>query len=201
MDGRVDASPRNRQDWSDAALLAAIASRDGAAFTVFYRRHVPMVLAYLLRQTRDREAAADLAAEVFAAILLAAGRDADQHESAAPWVIAIARNKLLMSLRHGRVEAQARRRLGFEAVALEDDDLDRMERIAQAGGGQLAQLLESLPEDERIAVRSRVVDERSYDEIAGELRCSEMVVRKRVSRGLARMRDQLRHTGPTARST
>ena len=196
MDGRVDASARNRQDWSDAALLAAIASRDGAAFTVFYRRHVPMVLAYVLRETRDREAAADLAAEVFAAILLSAGRYAEQHESAAPWVIAIARNKLQTSLHHGRVEAKARRRLGFEAVTLEDEDLERLERIAAVGGGQLVELLESLPRNERAAVRSRVLDERPDDEIAGELHCSEMVVRKRVSRGLARMREQFREPGP-----
>ena len=199
MDGRVDPSPRNRQDLSDAALLAAIASRDGAAFTVFYRRHVPTVLAYLLRETHDREAAADLAAEVFAAILLSAGRYGEQHESAAPGVIAVARNKLLMSLRHGRVEAQARRRLGFEAVTLEDEDLERLERIAAVGGGQLVELLETLPEDERVAVSSRVLDERPYGEIAGELSCSEMVVRKRVSRGRARMGDQLKSSNPPAR--
>jgi RNA polymerase sigma-70 factor (ECF subfamily) len=36
-----------------------------------------------------------------------------------------------------------------------------------------------------------VVDERDYAEIAKDLRCSEAVVRKRVSRGLARMRDQM----------
>ena len=35
------------------------------------------------------------------------------------------------------------------------------------------------------------------EEIAGELRCSELVVRKRVSRGLARMREQLKETGST----
>jgi RNA polymerase sigma-70 factor, ECF subfamily len=188
MDGRVDASPRNRQDWSDAALLAAIASRDGAAFAAFYRRHVPMVLAYLLGETRDREVTADLAAEVFASIMLSAGRYAEQHESATPWLIAIARN-----------EAQARRRLGFEAVALDDDDLDRLERIAAVGGGQLVELLETLPQNERVAVRSRVLDERSDGEIAVELSCSEMVVRKRVSRGLARMRDQLKSSNPPAR--
>jgi len=57
--------------------------------------------------------------------------------------------------------------------------------------------LQNLPEDERFAVRSRVLDERPYQEIAGELKCSEMVVRKRVSRGLARVREQLRETGST----
>ena len=37
----------------------------------------------------------------------------------------------------------------------------------------------------------RIVEERTYPEIAVELRCSEMVVRKRVSRGLSRLRRQL----------
>jgi len=184
----------NRQQWSDDALLRAIARRDGLAFAVFYRRHVPAVLAYLLRESRDREAAADLAAEVFAAVLLAAGRYTEQVESATPWVIGIARHKLLMSFRRGRVEAKARRRLGFEAVALDDADLDRIVEVAASGSGTLQRLVESLPEDERRAVRSRVLDERPYREIATELRCSELVVRKRVSRGLARMREQLKET-------
>jgi RNA polymerase sigma factor (sigma-70 family) len=177
----------NRQNSSDAALLQAIASRDGAAFATLYRRHVPTVLAYLMRETRDPELAADLAAEVFAAVLLAAGRYAEQGATATPWVIGIARNKLLMSLRRGRVAARARHRLGFAAVALEDSDLDRIAEVAQGGSGRLLELVESLPEDERVAIRSRVLDERPYREIATELHCSEMVVRKRVSRGLSRM--------------
>ena len=185
----------NRRQWSDSALLSAIAARDGAAFAVFYRRHLPAVLAFLLRETRDREASADVAAEVFAAVLLSAGRYAEQGQSATPWVIGIARNKLLMSYRRGRVEARARRRLGFQAVALDDGDLERIEEVAQLGNGRLVALVDKLPEEERIAVRSRVLDERSYREIATELRCSELVIRKRVSRGLARMREQLKAMG------
>jgi len=190
----MDVAPRNRDHWTDAALLSAIAGRDGPAFAVFYRRHVATVLAYLMRETRDPEASADLAAEVFAAVLLAAGKYVAQSESATPWVVGIARNKLLMSLRRGRVEARARRRLGFEAVALDDGDLQRIAEVATSGSGPLLRLVEDLPPDERLAVRSRVLDERPYREIATELRCSEMVIRKRVSRGLARMRDQLEET-------
>jgi RNA polymerase sigma factor (sigma-70 family) len=99
-----------------------------------------------------------------------------------------------MSFRRGRVEARARNRLGFQAIALDDGDLDRIEEVAY-GGGRLLALVEDLPADERFAVRSRVLEDRPYREIASELRCSEMVIRKRVSRGLARMRDQLKETG------
>ena len=59
------------------------------------------------------EAAADLVAEVCAAVLLSAGRYSERGQSAAPWVIGIACDKLLMS---SRVEARARHRLGFDTT-------------------------------------------------------------------------------------
>ena len=75
-------------------------------------------------------------------------------------------------------------------LILDDEDLERIDRLAGGGHGVEA-LLEGLPPDQRDAVRARILDERSYEEIAGGLRCSQAVVRKRVSRGLARLRDQL----------
>ena len=176
---------------SDGELLAAIAARDGSAFSVFYRRHLPAVLSFLLRETRNRELAADLAAEVFAAVLIVAHRYRPESPTAASWVIGIARNKLLESLRRGRVEARARRRIGFEAIPLEESDLERVEALADSAAGSLTRLVERLPPQERDAVRSHVIQDRPYREIAAELQCSEMVIRKRVSRGLERVREQL----------
>ncbi len=182
--------------WGDAELLAAVAARDGAAFSAFYRRHLAEVLAYLVRETGDSELSADLAAEVFAAVLLSAARYEAQLPTALPWVIGIARHKLLMSWRRGRVEARARQRLGLEPVELDDLALERIEQLADAGVGRLERMLEQLPPMEREAVRWHVVDEVGYDEIAKQLNCSEMVVRKRVSRGLGRLRNQLTEMGP-----
>jgi RNA polymerase sigma factor (sigma-70 family) len=178
-----------RGDWTDGRLLEAIGAGDGPSFDAFYFRYLPLVVAFLLRETRDREAAADLAAEVFAAVMLAAGRYRDDGGSAAAWVLGIARNKLRVSRRRRRIEDRARRRLGYEPVALDDADLERVERLADEGAASA--LLEALPEHEREAVRRRVLDEQDYDQIAGALRCSEMVARKRVSRGLARLRNQI----------
>ena len=186
----------DRTRWADAELLTAVAARDGAAFSAFYRRHLAEVLAYLVRETGDSELSADLAAEVFAAVLLSAGRYEAQAPSALPWVIGIARHKLLMSWRRGRVEARARHRLGLEPVELDDLALERIEQLADAGVGRLEQMLEQLPPMEREAVRWHVVDEIGYSEIANKLNCSEMVVRKRVSRGLGRLRNHLTEMGP-----
>ena len=180
----------DRVRWSDHELLAGIAKRDSAAFTAFYRRHLSVTVAYLMRQTRDPELTADLTAEVFAAVILAACRYRPEAASAAPWLVAIARNTLGASRRHGRVEDRARQRLGFEPLVLEDSDLEHTEAMAD-DRGELVELLDSLPRAERDAVSARILDERGYADIARELQCSEMVVRKRVSRGLAHLRQRL----------
>ena len=59
---------------TDGELLAAAAAGDGPAFAAFYRRHLPGVVGFLVGETGDREVAADLAAEVFAAVFLVARR-------------------------------------------------------------------------------------------------------------------------------
>lgn len=173
----------------DAALLAASARGDRAAFSLFYRRHLTSVVALLLRETRDREQAADLAAEVFAAALLAAGRYRPEHPSARPWLCGIARNMAHESRRRGRAQDRARRRLGMTREPLGEDDLERVEELA-GGDGRLLELVEQLPPSQRAALRARVIDERDYGEIAAELGSSEAAVRQRVSRALAWLRTQ-----------
>jgi RNA polymerase sigma-70 factor (ECF subfamily) len=76
-------------------------------------------------------------------------------------------------------------------MAIEDEQLERVERLC-GSDETLTALLDTLVPEQRDAVRARILDDRSYDDIAGELRCSPAVVRKRVSRGLARIREQLR---------
>jgi RNA polymerase sigma-70 factor (ECF subfamily) len=142
--------------------------------------------------TRTSQATADLTAEVFAAVFLAVRRfRARGAGSARPWVLGIARNKLLESRRRGRIEDRARRRMAFEPETLDDDDLVRVEELAAGAEAPVLELVEQLPETQREAVRSRFVEGREYDEIAREMKCSELVVRQRVSRGLSRLRNQL----------
>ena len=99
---------RNRARWSDAQLLAAIAACDERAFSVFYRRHLALIVGWSARRTRDPDLAADLTAEVFAAVLVSAERYDADHDSAAGWLIGIARNVLGHSLRRGQVDVRAR---------------------------------------------------------------------------------------------
>jgi RNA polymerase sigma factor (sigma-70 family) len=173
---------------SDEQLLAE-SRRDPTAFAAFYRRHLDAVVRFHRARVREPELAADLAAETFAAALLASRRYRPDAAPARAWLYAIARHKLIDSMRRGQVEDRARRKLGMRPLELTDDDLSRVEEIA--AGGSALELLDELPEDVRTALGARVLEGRDYAEIAGELRCSEQVVRKRVSRGLARLRARL----------
>ncbi|MGB0095276.1 MAG: sigma-70 family RNA polymerase sigma factor [Solirubrobacteraceae bacterium] len=148
---------------------------------VVYRRYLPMVLRCCWRETGNRELAADLSAEVFAAALTACRRYRAARGSIAAWLLGIARNKLRESRRRGRVEAAARRRLGVEPTAITDADLERVEELASLDGEILGRVA-GLPDDQRKAVLTRIVDERSYEEIASELRCSEMAAAARQPR-------------------
>jgi RNA polymerase sigma-70 factor (ECF subfamily) len=177
----------------DDELLARAAAGDGDAFATFYRRHLAAVASYLLRRTGDREVTADLTAEVFAAALLACPRYRPGGPPALAWLYGIAANKLRESRRRGRVEAEARRRLAWEPQLLDADDLIAVERMAAAAGEpDVLVAVAALPPDQREAILAHVVEEQGYEQIAARLRCSQSVVRQRVSRGLRALRTQLK---------
>lgn len=178
-------------DRSDHELLAAVRSGDAAAFGIFFERYQAVVLAYLVRRTRGRDVAADLAGEVFARALLAVHRDrGPQDASAGGWLLTMARNALIDSVRRGRVEERARRELGVERLALTDRDLERIDAHTD-DLDRVVGLVAQLPAGQRAALKARIVDERDYDDIAADLGCSDLVVRQRVSRALRSLRAKL----------
>jgi RNA polymerase sigma-70 factor (ECF subfamily) len=176
----------------DDDLLAQFAAGDPEAFVAFYRRHLTAVLGFFLRRTGNPELTADLTAEVFAAALLAAERYRPGERPALAWLYGIAAHKLADSRRRGRVEDQARRRLALEPLVIDDEELARVQEIADPGAAEAAVL--TLPPAQRDAVLARIVDERPYAEIAADMQCSELLVRQRVSRGLRALRAHIEET-------
>src|ERR1700761_7512838 len=174
----------------DEDVLARFVAGESGAFVEFYRHHLAPILAFFLRRTGDPELTADLTAEVFAAALLAAERYRPGERPALAWLYGVAAHKLADSRRRGRVDDKARRRLALEPLAIDDEELARIEEMADPGAAEAAVL--TLPPAQRDAVLARVVDERPYAEIANEMRCSELLVRQRVSRGLRALRAQIK---------
>lgn len=89
---------RTTQNSSDLTLVDAIAKGDRHALQVLYGRHHVKVYRFALRFLRDESAAEDMVSEVF----LDVWRQADRFErrcQVSTWLLAIARNKALSTLR------------------------------------------------------------------------------------------------------
>jgi len=170
-----------------------LASREPGSFAVFYRRHVEDLVAFFMRRTRNAELAADLTAETFAAALVARARFDPGRGSGSAWLYGIALHKLAHVERGAAAERRARRRLGMERIELTDADIERIDALGSEARARV--LVERLSPDQREAIRAHVIDERPYGEIARLQGTSEAVVRKRVSRGLAAIRQRM---GPRA---
>jgi RNA polymerase sigma factor (sigma-70 family) len=174
---------------SDTELLLA-ARTSSEPFGIFYERHVASVLAFFRRRVGGAEAAFDLTAETFAAALGSVSRFEPGPEPARAWLFAIARHKLSEAVRSNRVQDEARRALAMEPIHLDDEAIEILENRARAAA---VQLLETLAPEQRDAIAARHLEDRDYADIAAELRCSESVIRKRVSRGLAALQAELRN--------
>jgi RNA polymerase sigma factor (sigma-70 family) len=174
---------------SDEDLLVAARSGDADAFAVFYRRHAGAVTGFHRRRVASAELAFDLTAETFASLVSALGRFDPARGSARGWLFGIAVNEWRQALRRQQVEDRARRRLALEPIVLDDEAVALVESVGAPGAWEAA--LAALPPAEREAIEARVLAEGSYDEIAARLRCSEAVVRQRVSRGLRRLRETM----------
>jgi RNA polymerase sigma factor (sigma-70 family) len=173
---------------SDRVLLERARAGEAECFGELYRRRRGVVLAFLRPRVASAELAADLMCETFASALIAVHEQARElPREPVAWLVTIARNELRDAWRRGRVTEGARRRLALEPIELGDEDLRAVDEAA-AEADLLARLADELPPDQLHALSAHLIDDRGYPEIAAELGCSQSVVRKRVSRGLATLR-------------
>ncbi len=173
---------------SDTELL--LASRaEPVAFVELYRRHAEELLRYFARRTLDPEAAAELTAETFAEAYASRRNYRDTGVDGVAWLYGIARHQLGRFFRTGRIDAAARRRIGLPREELPAEDYERIEELVdlQPIREALVDALSTLPEEQRDALRLRVIDGLAYPDVARRLGVAEAAVRQRVSRGLRRI--------------
>jgi len=180
-------------NWSsepDEVLLAAHAPD---AFATFYRRHSTAVLAFHARRTPNAELAADLTAETFAAALAGAERFDPARGEPVQWLFGIARHLLAGALERGRADDRSRRALGMRRIELEDEQLARVEELAspRLPPGTLDRAVGELTPELRHAVTARVIGGSDYDTLARDAGTTPVAARRRVSRGLAALREKL----------
>jgi RNA polymerase sigma-70 factor (ECF subfamily) len=183
----VGARVREREDeWTGLMLLAI--SGDGAAYHRLLKAVTPVLRAAARRGLARAGQPADQSEDIVQDILLAVHLKRhtwDPTAPFAPWLFAIARNKLIDSLRR-------RGRRIF--VNIEDfaDTIPSEPAAEIAPASEVAAQLQSLPTRQREVLQSIAVDSVSIKDTAAKFAMSEGAVRVALHRGLAKLTAKLR---------
>lgn len=150
------------QDNSDAMLVEAIAAGDKQALQVLYGRHHVKVYRFALRFVRDESSAEDMVSEVFFDVW----RQADRFESrsqVSTWLLAIARNKALSTLRR-----RSNEQLDEEVAEFIEDPSDNPEVTMQKQerASILRSCLEQLSAAHREIIDLIYYHERTIEEVS-----------------------------------
>lgn len=180
------------EDLEDVELIV-LSWDEPEAFGVLFERHAESLLGYFARRALDPEAAAELTAETFAQAFASRRRFRDRGLGATGWLYGIGRHQLGRFFRRGAVDSRARRRLGMPEREVSAEDYERIEELIdfEQVGRAIGRALSLLSEEQREALTLRVIEGRTYREVAEALRCTEDMARARVSRGLRRLASQL----------
>lgn len=163
---------------------------DAQAFQAFYARALPRVYGYLLHRCGGVVATAeDLTQDTFAAAVaeLRRGRRVD---APLPWVIGIARHKLLD---HYRRQERADRVTIDDSTLIEDAPLDA---DAEEARERAIEALDRVPAAQRAALVLRHMDGCSVPEIAQAMGRSVEAVESLLARGRAGFRRSYRKSAP-----
>ena len=183
---------------SDDALATMAQAGDLPAFNALVERYQRPVFGLCLRMLSSAPAAEDVAQETF----LAAWRGLERYRGGSfqAWILRIAGNRCRDELRKRKrrptdsLDALRERQGEWVAPA---DSAPSPERAA-LGAETLRAIqrgLETLPEDQRMAIILSDVQELAYDEIAQAMGTSIGTVKSRISRGRSRLRDYLLQNG------
>jgi RNA polymerase sigma-70 factor, ECF subfamily len=165
---------------SERRLIEA-AQRDPGRFADLYERNFDRVYAYVARRVHDRAAAEDVVSEVFHHALAHLGSFEWRGKPFCAWLYRIAANALADRYKKADRESGTAKKKESETAVLDD-----VERRAL-----LAELVNTLPPEQRRVVVQRFVEQRSIKEIARAMQRSEGAVKQLQFRALQSLRAHL----------
>lgn len=183
---------------SDAQLAARLGQRDEYAFLQLYDQHQRSIYRFLMHMTGSVPAAEELTQEVFVVILdaMCAGK-MDQFDpergTLEGYLLGIARNLARQE------DRRARRLLSLESVLETSEWSSNVWDAATAIAVQselriLYRAILELPEHYRAVVVLCSLQQKSYQEAAGILKCPEGTIASRMNRAKALLTAKLRRS-------
>ena len=180
-------------------LMARIAEGDEYAFEILVHRHQASVLNLAYRFIGDRTQAKDLAQEVFLRVWQAA-KSYEPKAKFATWIYRITANLCFNELKSAR-RKKLLQFLRFNAdheIQTEEDFPDRSPSaedllVARERNLQVTDALQSLPENQRLAIILKRYDDLSYEEIGRIMGCSVSAVESLLVRAKGTLQKKLKN--------
>ena len=188
----------NKHTQNDEELMLRIAEGDEHAFEILVERHQTHVLNLIYRFLGDRTKSQDLAQEVFLRVWRAAG-DYKPKAKFTTWLYRIAANLCLNELK------SARRKKWLRFFQADTDEQNSGENdfsdsspspedllLSKERTIEITNALQSLPENQRMALILKRYDDLSYEEIARVLNCSVSAVESLIVRAKKNLQEKLK---------
>ena len=169
-------------------IVAIAMSADMAAFETLFKEYAPRIRAYLLKLTRNGQAAEDLMQETMLAIWHKAGQYDPARGPASAWIFTIARNIWIDAWRK-----QKRPAIDPDDPALRGEpEPDAANLIVQKQDHDaLHRALKRLPQEQVDLIRLSFFDEASHSTIAKNLGLPIGTVKSRIRLAFGRLRTAL----------
>jgi RNA polymerase sigma-70 factor (ECF subfamily) len=185
---------------SSDAIARRFRAKDAAAFEAVYDRYRGLVHAVAIMELPDPAEAEDVTQEVFRRAFAAADQLEDPSRLKS-WLLSITRRYLL--------DKHKRAHLDVQPLAARHHEIpDRDRSIDPARGAidtewsrQVRQAIAELPEAYRLAVGLRVLEDKSYREIADVLSMPLASVKNAIARGGRSLLERLRRHGSDSSET
>jgi RNA polymerase sigma-70 factor (ECF subfamily) len=180
-------------------LMARIAEGDEDAFEILVDRHQTSILNFIYRFVGDRTQSKDLAQEVFVRVWQSA-KSYEPKAKFTTWVYRITANLCLNELK------STRRKKWFSFNSSDEDGEHTFEEtladsapsaedllLEKERSRQISHALQSLPENQRMALILKRYDDLSYQEIAQIIGCSVSAVESLLVRAKRTLQEKLKN--------
>lgn len=186
----------DRAEWSDEALMAAIAAQDEGAFGSLYDRYADLVYSTALRVLADQQLAEDATQEIFVRIWQRPDAFVAARGRFMSWLMSVTRNRAVDEIR-ARGRRLRREAPGVDLTRDSDLPVDRAENdplyAAQAQEDQhrVRGALDDLPREQRLALELAYFGGLTQQEIAFQLHEPLGTIKTRIRLGMQKLRTAL----------
>jgi RNA polymerase sigma-70 factor (ECF subfamily) len=165
----------------DQELINRLRKGDKSAFREVYARYSQVVFNLALRMLRSREEAEEVVQEIFLQVWNKADSYDSQRGAISTWIVNIARSRSIDKLRT----------LGYRGQTTELNDFSRIIEDREESRKIIREALDSLPDNQRIAIEMVFFEGLTHIEAAERLNEPVGTIKTRIRLGVAKLKEKI----------